>query len=683
MVLHCVSISTLLCFHWFFITSAVCDASTNTSISSPLASLSGHHHDTTTTSAGVKSHRDIGSSHVKTHRTASTASPSLSKRHHGTTSVSSKSQHNVSARHHNTTSVSSTSQTTHTPRGQPNASTSLSKQRQHTSTKASSSVSSQSAIRPTTPTNAIYRYSTAQSTYGHPTASAGFSLSEHLQRQTQLSSLATRNQPTASTSVSKPRHRTSSTTQPITSYSDANSSNLRRHHSLTDVNVLRTIADTATYSLSNQAISSHTTSHAYRPPSPIPSHSKYPGSRYGSTNISTSLPPYPSHLLSDRHLSTAQTGSITSSNTRYQPNASHSPTHGSSSMPPSPSGSNYGHNTAQSSLPSYLRHDYTATTQSRSVTTRSQQNTSTDVTSSSLAKHHHHCSPPHGSSSTQSPSRSHRNCSVSPSPPPPPNYFSSHRHTPPPSGALTTKSQPNATTVTDTPLSKDSKYYAMTMSTASAPSSYTHTSTQSSNLSKRRTRSGSVSTSNPAKELAEKRVQSPSSPPTAASPGHKSQSRHLRRSNSTSSVADCMKWEEKKNSPDILSGGDTLGKKSSRGRIKSLLNRCKWYSLPPSHSLSPLTLSLSLSLSLFNLKHSLVCMRVLYKESANMISYYMVSLSLSSLPPSLPPSLSLSHFLSLSHTHTHSLVQPQKGQVKPLKSRPQTIPWRSCSLRVV
>ena len=563
----------------------MCDASTNTSISSPPASLSGNRYDTTT-STGVKSHHDTSSSHAKTQRTTSTASPSLSKHHHGTTSPSSKSQHSVSARHHNTSS----SQTTQTPRGQSNASTSLSKQRQHTSTKANSSFSSQSAIRPTTPTNASYRYSTARMAHGHATASTG---SERLHRQMQATALATRNQPTTYTSVSKPRHRTSSTTQPIASYSDTDSSILKRYHSLTDIKSLSnlleksTVADTAAYSLSrhpeyasNQAISSlHTTSHAYRPPSPIPSHSKYPGSRYGSTNISTSLPPYPSHLLSDRHLSTAQTGSITSSNTRYQPNASHSPTHGSSSMPPSPSGSNYGHNTAQSSLPSYLRHDYTATTQSRSVTTRSQPHASTDVTSSSLAKHHHHRSPPHSTSSTDSPSRSHRDRSVSTSPPPPPNYFSSHRSTPPSSAALTTKSQPNATTVTDTPgfsLSKHREHYALTMSTASAPSSYTQTSTQSSNLSKRRTRSESVSTSNPAKELAEERVQSPSSPPTAASTGHKSQSRHLRRSNSTSSVADCMKWEEKKNSPDnFVSGRDTLGKKSSRGRIKSLLNRCK------------------------------------------------------------------------------------------------------------
>ena len=544
----------------------MCDASTSTAISSSPASFSGHHHGTSTTSASIKSHHDTSSSHAKTHRTASTASPSLSKYHHGTASPSTKSQHSVSARHHNTSS----SQTTHTPRGQSNASASLSKQRQHVSTKASSSVSSQTAIRPTTPTNASYRYSTARMAHGHPTASAG---SEYLHRQTQATALATRNQPTAYPSVSKPRHRTSSTTQPIISYSDTDSSILKRYHSLTDIksisNLLEksTDADTATYSFS---------SHAYRPPSPLPSHSQYPGSRYGSTNISTSLPPYPSHLLSDRHLST--TGSITSSNARSQPNASYGPTHGSSSMPPSPSGSHhYGHNTAQSSLPTYSRRDFTTTTQSHSVTTRGQQNTSTDVTSSSLTKHHHR-SPPHGSSSTHSPSRSHRDRSISPSPPSPPSYFSRHHSTPPPSAALTTKSQPNTTTVTDTPgfsLSKHREYYASTMSTTSAPSSYTQTSTQSSNLSKRRTRSGSVSTSNPAKELAEKRVQSPSSPPTTASTGHKSQSRHLQRSNSTSSVADCMKWEEKKNSPDVLSGGDTLGKKSSRGRIKSLLNRCK------------------------------------------------------------------------------------------------------------
>ena len=576
----------------------MCDASTNTAISSPPASLSGHRHDTST-SVGIKNHHDSSSSsHAKTQRTAST-SPSLSKHHRDTTSASNKSQHNTSSRHHNTTSAS-TSQTTHTQsQSQLNASTSLSKHHQYASTKASPSISSQSTVRQTTPTKASYRYSTTHSTHGHPTASTGSSLSEHLHRQSQATALATKSQPT---SVSKPRHRTSSTSQPSASYNDANSTILKRYHSLTDINSLShlleksTTSDTTAYSLSrrqehasNQAISSRTTSHAYRPPSPIPSHSKYQGSRYGLTNtISTSPPPYPDHPLSSRHLSTAQTSFLTSSHARSQPNTSymyHNPTHGSSSVPPSPSGSHYGRNTAQSSpLPSYSRHDFATTTQSRSVTTGSQLNASTDITSSSLTKHHHR-SPTHSSSSTSSPSRSHHDPNVSPSPPPP-SYFSRHHHsTPQASRALTTKSQPTATTsTTDTPgfsLSKHREYYASTMSTTSAPSSYTHMSTQSSNLTSRRTRSGSVSTSNPA-ELAEKKVQSPSSP-TSASPGHNDSLRSLSsgrlwRSNSTSSVADCMKWEEKKNSPDnILGGGDTQRKKSSRQRIRSLLKKftCK------------------------------------------------------------------------------------------------------------
>lgn len=579
-------------FFLFSITAAVCDASTNTAISSPPASLSGHRHDTT--SAGVKNHHDISSSsHAKTQRTAFT-SPSLSKHHRDTTSASNKSQHNTSSRHHNTTSAS-TSQTTYTQsQSQLNASTSLSKHRQYTSTKASPSISSRSTVCQTTPTKASYRYSTTHSTHGHPTASTGSSLSEHLHRQTQATALATKSQPT---SVSKPRHRTSSTSQPSASSNDANSTILKRYHSLTDISSLShlleksTTSDTTAYSLSrrqehasNQAISS---GHAYRPPSPIPSRSKYQASRYtyGSTNFSTSPPPYPDHLLSSRHLSTAQTGSLTSSHTRTQPNTSYyNPTHGSSSMPLSPSGSHYGRNTAQSSpLSSYSRHDFTTTTQSRSVTTRSQPDASTDVTSSSLAKYHHR-SPTHSSSSTPSPSRSHRDPNVSPSPPPP-SYFSRHHHsTPQASGALTTKSQPTATTtVTDTPGFSPSKYhqYASTIFTASAPSSYTHTSAQPLKLSSRRTRSGSVSTSNPA-ELAEKRVQSPLSPPTASHRHDESlrssSSGRLRRSNSTSSVADCMKWEEKKHSPDnILGGGDSQGKKSSRRRIRSLLKRftCK------------------------------------------------------------------------------------------------------------
>ena len=50
-------------------------------------------------------------------------------------------------------------------------------------------------------------------------------------------------------------------------------------------------------------------------------------------------------------------------------------------------------------------------------------------------------------------------------------------------------------------------------------------------------------------------------------------------------------------------------------------------------SLPPPSLPLSLSLFFFNLKHSLICMRVSYKESASMISSLSLSLDLSLLLP--------------------------------------------------
>jgi hypothetical protein len=371
---------------------------------------------------------------------------------------------------------------------------------------------------------------------------------------------------------------------------------LKRHHSVSDIHVSSllaqsTVADTITHMYSrrqeHEAISSHATSHSRRSSPPISSPSVYRHSvaqatksqPYGSTNnISTSPPPYPDHLLTNRHFSAAQASSITSSHTRSQPNTRyHAPTHSSSSMPPSP-GSHYGRNSAQSSpTQSYSRYDFTTTTQSGSVTTRSQPNAaSTDVTSSSLTKRHR--SPTHSSSSTPSPHHD-RNTIISPSSPP--SYFAKHYSTPQASGSLTTKSQPIASTATDTPvfsLSKHRECYTSTVSSTSAPTTYT--STQPSNLHMRRTRSGSVSMSNPA-ELAErgKRVLSPLSP--TASPGHDENlySGRLRRSNSTSSVADCLKWEEKKNSLDnTLGSGDVQqGKKSSKKRIRSLLKKftCK------------------------------------------------------------------------------------------------------------
>jgi hypothetical protein len=121
----------------------------------------------------------------------------------------------------------------------------------------------------------------------------------------------------------------------------------------------------------------------------------------------------------------------------------------------------------------------------------------------------------------------------------------------------------------------------LTVSSASAPIS--NMSTQPANLPTRRTRSGSVSMSNPA-ELAKKskRVLSPLSPTTSPGHGdnlHSLSSGRLRRSISTSSVADYLKWEEKKNSPDnnLGSGDAQQGKKSSKRRIRSLLKRftCK------------------------------------------------------------------------------------------------------------
>ena len=60
----------------------------------------------------------------------------------------------------------------------------------------------------------------------------------------------------------------------------------------------------------------------------------------------------------------------------------------------------------------------------------------------------------------------------------------------------------------------------------------------------------------------------------------------------------------------------------SDGRTPLHLAASLGHKVSRSLSLHPHPLFLSLSLS-FNLKHSLICMRVSYKESANMISYYM------------------------------------------------------------
>ena len=484
-------------------------------------------------------------------------------------------------------------------------------------------------------------------------------------RRTSVGSSHIKGQPTASTSSSL-RHDSSSyskKTQPTASSDTTSHSHSKRHqHASTKTSSSASshiksqpiaAVNTTSYYLSrhdtttaSSSMSSHAKTHTARSPSPV-SHSRYHrsatqagSSTTTSTNIISSSPP--PDYFSKHRLSTAQANSsFTSSYARTQPTVStdttsskhHHGTGHNSFSNSSPSRSHYGTsttNTARSSSPpgSFSRY-HISTTQASSLTTKSQPNASIDTSSFSLSKYRQYTSTTSSTSAPSAYTASNQN----------------HHHS-------------SSSTQHSAPISLADSYLRFSeqlMTTAAASlaqqsmpiySSATANRPASPSVARRK-RSGSLS--NPATDLLDKKenhshidnstgrshtpvtswrqranshselpVTGHSTSPQLSKRDHSiprsvyrspSPSSRLRRSNSTSSVADCLKWEERKSSPnttstdvdihvqrksspDTIATGDihvhVLRKKSPRHRIRSLLRRLTCKCL----------LSFSLSLSL-------------------------------------------------------------------------------------